>query len=119
MTITTTPSSPPEAAASPEATASPEAAASPDTETEEQHNARLLEYAFAMKNLTPEEIVSITQRHPQRNIPHIILMIAVTIGNLELVEWICTNHPEVVAMVTTPDTMAVLTSMGLMYPSGF
>lgn len=109
-----------EATRPPAPEAAPEAAASPNIrETEEQRNARLLEYAFAMKNLTSEEIGSITQRHPQRNIPHIILMIAVTIGNLELVEWICTNHPEVVAMVTTPDTMAILTSMGIMYPSGF
>ena len=100
-------------------TAPSEATPSPNIETEEQRNARLLEYAFAMKNLTPEEIGLITQRHPQRNIPQIILMIACNIGNLELVEWICTNHPEVVSIVTTPDTMAILTSMGIMYPTDF
>ena len=97
----------------------PEAAASPDTETEAQRNARLLEYAFAMKNLTPEEIGSITQRHPQRNIPQIILMIACNIGNLELVEWICTNHPDVVPLTSSPDTLAILQAMGITYPSSF
>jgi len=99
--------------------AAPEAAASPDTETEEQRNARLLEYAFAMKNLTPEEIGLIAQRHPQRNIPQIILMIACNIGNLELVEWICTNHPDVVSLTSSPDTLAILQAMGIGYPSGF
>jgi hypothetical protein len=97
----------------------PEAAASPNIETEEQRNARLLEYAFAMKNLTPEEIGSITQRHPQRNIPQIILMIACNIGNLELVEWICTNHPDVVPLTSSPDTLAILQAIGITYPSSF
>ena len=100
-------------------TAPSEATASPNIETEEQRNARLLEYAFAMKNLTPEEIGSITQRHPQRNIPQIILMIACNIGNLELVEWICTNHPEVVSITSSPDTLSVLQAMGITYPSSF
>jgi len=97
----------------------PEAAASPDTETEEQRNALLLEYAFAMKNLTPEELALIAQQHPQRNIPQIILMIAVTIGNLELVQWICTNHPDVVPLPSSPVTMAISTSIGITYPAYF
>ena len=95
----------------------PEAAASSNIETAEQRKERLLAFANEMKELTPEELALIAQQHPQRNIPHIILMIGCNIGSLELVEWACQNHPDVVNLSASPDTLSILQVMGIIYPS--
>jgi len=76
----------------------------------------LFEIATTMTNLTPEEIGAVVQRHPQRNIPQIILMIAVRIDNLELINWVGENHPQVINMLISNDTISVLQSMGITLP---
>jgi len=95
----------------------PEATASPNIETAEQRKERLLAFANELKELTPEELALIAQQHPQRNIPHIILMIGCSVGILELVEWVCQNHPDVVNLTASPDTMSLLQTIGIPYPS--
>ena len=89
----------------------------PENETPEARKQRLLDFANQLKQMTPEELALITQQHPQRNIPHIILMIGCSIGILELVEWVCQNHPDVVNLTASPDTMSILQAIGIPYSS--
>ena len=63
--------------------------------------------------LTEEELQSIKQSNPQRSMPQIILVIAIKIGNLEIVEWIGDNYPDVLSKTITPDTFAVLHRIGI------
>lgn len=63
--------------------------------------------------LTEEELQSIKQSNPQRSMPQIILVIAIKIGNLEIVEWIGDNYPDVLNKTITTDTFAVLRSLGI------
>ncbi len=57
--------------------------------------------------LTEEELQSIKQSNPQRSMPQIILVIAIKIGNLEIVEWVGDNYPDVLNKTITTDTFAV------------
>ena len=63
--------------------------------------------------LTEEELQSIKQSNPQRSMPQIILVIAIKIGNLEIVEWIGDNYPDVLNKTITTDTFAVLHRIGI------
>jgi len=63
--------------------------------------------------LTEEELQSIKQNNPQRSIPQIILVIAIKIGNIEIVEWIGDNYPDVLNKTITTDTFAVLRRLGI------
>ncbi len=63
--------------------------------------------------LTEEELQSIKQNNPQRSIPQIILVIAIKIGNLEIVEWIGDNYPDVLSKTITADTFDVLHRLGI------
>ena len=63
--------------------------------------------------LTEEELQSIKQSNPQRSMPQIILVIAIKIGNLEIVEWIGDNYPDVLNKTITTDTFAVLHRLGI------
>tara|TARA_B100000886_G_scaffold180170_1_gene123573 strand:+ start:210 stop:506 length:297 start_codon:yes stop_codon:yes gene_type:complete len=63
--------------------------------------------------LTEEELQSIKQNNPQRSMPQIILVIAIKIGNLEIVEWISDNYPDVLNKTITTDTFAVLHRLGI------
>tara|TARA_B100001758_G_C17874253_1_gene335443 strand:+ start:130 stop:426 length:297 start_codon:yes stop_codon:yes gene_type:complete len=63
--------------------------------------------------LTEEELQSIKQNNPQRSIPQIILVIAIKIGNLEIVEWVGDNYPDVISKNITSDTLAVLHRIGI------
>ncbi len=80
------------------------------------HTERLSVIATTMTQLTPEDIGTIVQSHPQRNIPQIILMIALKINNLELVTWVIENHHHVINMTVSNDTISVLHSMGINLP---
>ena len=63
--------------------------------------------------LTEEELQSIKQNNPQRSMPQIILVIAIKIGNLEIVEWVGDNYPDVLTKTITQDTFAVLHRLGI------
>ena len=63
--------------------------------------------------LTEEELQSIKQSNPQRSMPQIILVIAIKIGNIEIVEWIGDNYPDVLNKTITTDTFAVLRRLGI------
>ena len=63
--------------------------------------------------LTEEELQSIKQNNPQRSMPQIILVIAIKIGNLEIVEWVGDNYPDVLNKTITTDTFAVLHRLGI------
>ena len=63
--------------------------------------------------LTEEELQSIKQNNPQRSMPQIILVIAIKIGNLEIVEWIGDNYPDALSKTITADTFAVLHRLGI------
>ena len=63
--------------------------------------------------LTEEELQSIKQSNPQRSMPQIILVIAIKIGNLEIVEWVGDNYPDVLSKTITTDTFAVLHRLGI------
>ncbi len=63
--------------------------------------------------LTEEELQSIKQSNPQRSMPQIILVIAIKIGNLEIVEWVGDNYPDVLSKVITSDTFTVLHRLGI------
>ena len=63
--------------------------------------------------LTEEELQSIKQNNPQRSMPQIILVIAIKIGNLEILEWIGDNYPDVLNKTITTDTFAVLHRLGI------
>ena len=63
--------------------------------------------------LTEEELQSIKQSNPQRSMPQIILVIAIKIGNLEIVEWVGDNYPDVLSKIITTDTFAVLHRLGI------
>ena len=63
--------------------------------------------------LTEEELQAIKQSNPQRSMPQIILVIAIKIGNLEIVEWVGDNYPDVLNKTITSDTFAVLHRLGI------
>ena len=63
--------------------------------------------------LTEEELQTIKQNNPQRSMPQIILVIAIKIGNLEILEWIGDNYPDVLNKTITTDTFAVLHRLGI------
>ena len=63
--------------------------------------------------LTEEELQSIKQSNPQRSMPQIILVIAIKIGNLEIVEWVGDNYLDVLSKTITTDTFAVLHRLGI------
>ena len=63
--------------------------------------------------LTEEELQSIKQNNPQRSMPQIILVIAIKIGNLEILKWIGDNYPDVLNKTITQDTFAVLHRLGI------
>ena len=63
--------------------------------------------------LTEEELQSIKQSNPQRSMPQIILVIAIKIGNIDPLEWIGDNYPDVLNKTITQDTFAVLHRLGI------
>ena len=89
----------------------------PENETPEELNQRLLNFANQLKQLSPEFIQLVVSTHPQRNIPQIILVIAIKIGNIPLVEWVCDNHLPVLTQTISPDTWSILNEIGLPIPS--
>lgn len=71
------------------------------------------EMARMFMALTEEELQSIKQSNPQRSMPQIILVMAIKIGNLEIVEWVGDNYPDVLNKTITSDTFAVLHRLGI------
>ena len=71
------------------------------------------EMARLFMALTEEELHAIKQSNPQRSMPQIILVIAIKIGNLEIVEWVGDNYPDVLSKVITSDTFTVLHRLGI------
>ena len=71
------------------------------------------EMARLFMALTEEELQAIKQSNPQRSMPQIILVIAIKIGNLEIVEWVGDNYPDVLSKVITSDTLTVLHRLGI------
>ena len=71
------------------------------------------EMARLFMALTEEELQAIKQSNPQRSMPQIILVIAIKIGNLEIVEWVGDNYPDVLSKVITSDTFTVLHRLGI------
>ena len=76
----------------------------------------LRQVATEMMNLTPSELNQITTRHPQRDIPQIILVIGIHLSDLPIVEWVCDNHNEVIAKVISTDTWSVVSTFGINPP---
>ena len=73
----------------------------------------LYNFMTIMKNFTPEQINSIHELQPQRNVPQIILILAIYLNNSETVEWVCNTYPEVLPQVIRPDTYDVLAYCGV------
>lgn len=71
------------------------------------------EMARRFMALTGEELEAIKQSNPQRSMPQIILVIGITIGNLEIVRWVGDNYPDVLNKTITSDTFAVLHRLGI------
>ena len=67
--------------------------------------------------LTEEELQAIKQSNPQRSMPQIILVMAIKIGNLEIVEWVGDNHLPVLSQIISPDTWSILNDIGFPIPS--
>ena len=89
----------------------------PENETPEELNQRLLYFANQLKQLPPEFLQLMASTHPQRNIPQIILVIAIHINNISLVEWVGDNHLHVLSQIISPDTWSVLNNIGFPIPS--
>ena len=89
----------------------------PENETPEELNQRLLNFANQLKQLSPEFMQLVASTHPQRNIPQIILVIAIHINNIPLVEWIGDNHLPVLSQIISPDTWSILNDIGFPIPS--
>lgn len=73
----------------------------------------LYNFMIIMKNFTPEQINSIYELQPQRNVPQIILILAIYLNNVETVEWICNTYPEVLPQEITTDTYGILAYCGV------
>jgi len=89
----------------------------PENETPEELNQRLLNFANQLKQLPTEILQQLAVVHPQRNIPQIILVIAIKIGNIQLVEWVGDNHLPVLSQIISPDTWSILNDIGFPIPS--
>jgi hypothetical protein len=89
----------------------------PENETPEELNQRLLDFANQLKQIPQEILQQLTDVHPQRNIPQIILVIAIKIGNIPLVEWVGDNHLPVLTQTISPDTWSILNEIGFPIPS--
>ena len=89
----------------------------PENETPEELNQRLLNFANQLKQLSPEFMQLVASTHPQRNIPQIILIIAIHINNIPLVEWVGDNHLPVLNQIISPDTWSILNDIGFPIPS--
>ena len=82
----------------------------------ENSQPNLRQIAQVMMNLTPAQINQITIRHPQRDIPQIILVIGIYLSDINIVEWVCDNHNEVLAKVISTDTWSVVSTFGISPP---
>ena len=89
----------------------------PENETPEELNQRLLNFANQLKQLPTEILQQLAVVHPQRNIPQIILIIAIHINNIPLVEWVGDNHLPVLSQIVSPDTWSILNDIGFPIPS--
>ena len=82
----------------------------------ENSQPNLRQIAQVMMNLTPAQINQITIRHPQRDIPQIILVIGIYLSDINIVEWVCDNHNEVITKMISFDTWSFLSIYGLNPP---
>ena len=89
----------------------------PENETPEELNQRLLNFANQLKQLPTEILQQLAVVHPQRNIPQIILVVAIKVGNIPLVEWVANNHLPVLTQTISPDTWSILNDIGFPIPS--
>ena len=89
----------------------------PENETPEELDQRLLNFANQLKQLPTEILQQLAVVHPQRNIPQIILIIAIHINNIPLVEWVGDNHLPVLSQIISPDTWSILNDIGFPIPS--
>tara|TARA_Y100000768_G_scaffold351968_1_gene303228 strand:+ start:104 stop:460 length:357 start_codon:yes stop_codon:yes gene_type:complete len=89
----------------------------PENETPEELNLRLLNFANQLKQLPTEILQQLAVVHPQRNIPQIILVVAIKVGNIPLVEWVANNHLPVLTQTISPDTWSILNDIGFPIPS--
>ena len=89
----------------------------PENVTPEELNLRLLNFANQLKQLPTEILQQLAVVHPQRNIPQIILVVAIKVGNIPLVEWVANNHLPVLTQTISPDTWSILNDIGFPIPS--